>query len=239
MNGLTEEQLQVAGILSCYQGEWSGREMALAAPDLLINLSVAYVGVEKVRTLGHVLVYAHTYAHTGRKRKIVVDVEKLVDLWVEVLVALSVAHDHADRSAADERTDDLLGPLLTCPVKQLREFAQTLAARLKADERVPFLVWSTFERLIAPLILLGPEGKTVALKTTLATEIAEMVEKDLNRGELIASMAAALQWRSPETLEKVKTGLRAGAKPRLRGGESCLFLHIVEDGGAEVAQVVL
>lgn len=231
---LTTEQQQVAAILG--QGdEWSARDMALATPDLLINAAYAAVALGKVRRLGATLFYAHKYP--GRKRRTPMDVDNMVDLWIEVLVALATAHDHAGRSEADERSDELLGPLLTAPIKQLRAFAQQLAVRLKEDERVPFLVWSTFDRLIAPLILLGPEGKTVALKTQLATEIAELVEKDLDRADLIASMAAALQWRGPKTLEKVKAGLKSGARPRLRGGESCLFLHVGE--GADEVSVVL
>lgn len=234
--GLTEEHETLMRLLGGVGGG-GARAAALATPDLLINLSMAHVALKPLWNLGHMLAYAHRVAHTGRTRRTPMDVDALVELWTTVLVDLATAHDHAARSAADERSDELLGPLLTAPIKQLREFAQKLAARLKEDERVPFLVWSTFERLIAPLILLGPEGKTVQLKTQLATEIAELVEKDLDRADLIAAMAAALQWRSPSALEKVKTELEKGARPRLKGGESCLFLHVGE--GADEVSVVL
>jgi len=237
MSGLTEEQLQLASILG--GDSWSARRTVLFVPDLLINAAQDAVGLKKLHMLGLLLAAAHRRTPRDRRRKKPMNVDKLVDLWTDVLVALAVAHDPAARSAADERTDELLGPLLTAPIKQLREFSQKLAVRLREDERVPFLVWSTFERLIAPLLMLGPEGQTIALKTTLAQEIAELVERDLDRADLIAAIASALQWRAPRMLEQVKSGLKAGAKARLRGGESCLFLRIVDPEGKELAQVVL
>jgi hypothetical protein len=203
----------------------SAREWMLCALDLMVQAAWWEVGCQKVRELYLVLAYADWHSHTGRKRRIPMNVDALVAQWVEVIVELATAHDHARRTAADHQTDDLLGPLLTAPIAQIRQFGQQLAAALKADPRVPFLIWSSFERVLEPLILKGPDGELLALKTQLAAEIATLVERGLDREELIVAIAGALQWRAPSRLEAVKAKLEQGEKPRIRGRESCLFLE--------------
>jgi hypothetical protein len=83
-----------------------------------------------------------------------------------------------------------------------------------------------------------PDEDIKVLKTDLAKEIVDMVEDDAKR-DLPAAMVRALQWRSPEQLEKVKqvvqTEKEAGRPVHLRGRESCLFL---EAGGTEEAPEV-
>jgi hypothetical protein len=59
--------------------------------------------------------------------------------------------------------------------------------------------------------------------------VADAVEKNLDRGQLVEAIAGALQWRSGERLEAVKQRLDAGEKPRIRGRESCLFLEAGEE----------
>lgn len=207
----------------------SARDLALGALDLTIMACWWEIGLEDFRRLAYLIRYADH--HPGRRKRRAMDIDKMVGLWTEVIVDLSTAHDHARRTAADERTDELLGPLLAAPVTQIREFAQKLATRLREDERVPFLVWSSYQRIIEPLILKGPDGPVIELKKRLATEIAEQVEQGLDRAELVAAIAGALQWRHLETLGRVKEKLEQGEKPRLKGRESCLFL---EAGGETV-----
>jgi hypothetical protein len=154
------------------------------------------------------------------------DVPDLVAQWVESIVALATAHDHEARSRADHTTDDLLRPLMSAPIADLRAFAVALTTQLRADQRVPFLIWSGFERVIAPLVKLSPEGEILELREQLANEVAELVEKDLDRAQLVQAIAGALAWRDPKALTAIKSGIEAGAKPKLRGRESCLFLEV-------------
>lgn len=206
---------------------------------ILLDVGIApAVYCQQLRTLGTMLRARHVKPARGRRRT-PMDIDRLVDLSTDTLVALSTAHDHQERSAADERSDELLRPILDAPVAELRTFAQRLAARLRADERVHFLVWSGFERFIAPLILMGSESAAVELRTHVAHEIAALVERQLDRGEVVMAIAAALEWRDPETLGAVKAELEAGGTECLRGGESCLFLHVYDAQDREVACVVL
>jgi hypothetical protein len=206
----------------------SARETAVGALDMVLQLGWWEVGMKPMRNLALLLAYADE-RRDGMKRdsprRKPVNVDGLVEKWADVLVGLSTAHDHAARTAADHQTDELLGPLLTAPIAQIREFGQKLANRLEADERVPFLVWSSFRRVIEPLVLKGPDGELLRLKKELAGQIAELAEKGLDRGQLIAAIAGALQWRGEASLKAVKTSLESGSKPRITGRESCLFLE--------------
>jgi hypothetical protein len=216
----------------------SSREWALAAINVL-TLGVWWgTSCQRIRDLVYLLAYADSYSHTGRKRRVVVDIDQLVPRYVEVIVELATAHEHTRRTAADHAAEDLLGPLLTAPVAQIRTFAQRLSTALREDPRVPWMIWSMFERVLEPLILKGADGEVLQLKTALAAEIAELVEAGLDREELIVAMAGALQWRAPERLEAVKKGLQAGRKPRLTGRESCLFLTITDEAGVEETVVL-
>jgi hypothetical protein len=206
----------------------SARETAVGALDMVLQLGWWEVGMKPMRNLALLLAGADE-RRDGMKRdsprRKPVNVDGLVEKWADVLVGLSTAHDHAARTAADHQTDELLGPLLTAPIAQIREFGQKLANRLEADERVPFLVWSSFRRVIEPLVLKGPDGELLRLKKELAGQIAELAEKGLDRGQLIAAIAGALQWRGEASLKAVKTSLESGSKPRITGRESCLFLE--------------
>lgn len=216
----------------------SAREWAVCAVNMVTLTGWWGIGCQRMRDLVYMLAYADYYSHTGRKRRLPVDVAALVPRYVEVIVDLATAHEHTRRTAADHEAEDLLGPLLTAPVAQIRAFAQQLSKALREDPRVPWMIWSMFERVLEPLIVKGSDGEVLVLKTGLATEIAELVEAGLDREELIVAMASALQWRTPERLEAVKKGLQAGKKPRLTGRESCLFLEVpAEDGTVE--QIVL
>lgn len=206
---------------------WSARNWLIAGSDYVIVLALEDAR-EKMRSLAHICAYEHGRVAAGGRsgRRISMDVDALVADWVECLVALATAHDHEARSRADHMTDDLLRPLLTAPIAELRRFALALTKQLRADQRVPFLIWSGFEKVIEPLVRISPEGEVLELRQTLANEVAELVEKDLDRAQLVKAIADALAWRNPEKLTEIKAGLVAGDKPKLRGRESCLFLEV-------------
>ena len=72
-------------------------------------------------------------------------VEAMVTAWVEAVVGMCLAHDKDTYDAHDAKADELLGPLLMAPVKQIREFYHQLLEKMKADPRVPMLVWMGFQ----------------------------------------------------------------------------------------------
>lgn len=223
--------------------EWSARDIALDALDVVLVAVWRHHGWQQpLMNLAWTLHYADWRiehgSRGGKRRKLVEDIEGLTARWHAAIVAMSTGHGHEQFTAAEHSTDELLGPLLTAPIAQLRLFASTLATRLEADERVPFLVWSTFKRVITPLILKRPEGAVVRLKTALAQEVAELVEQDIPRADLIAAIAGALAWRSTEALEQTKAAIQQGAKPRMTGRQSCLFL-VTELDGKELSNVIL
>lgn len=220
-----------AEILATLRGSVNVRDVAVGALDMVHKVAWWEIGLQKLRDLRALLLYAHLRPHTGRKRRPSVDVDYMVGKWVDVFVGLSTAHSHAEFTDADHETDEILLPMFSAPVAQIREFAQKLGARLESDERIPFMVWSGYRRVVEPVLLKAPDGDVLALKKHLAAEIAEMAEKGLDRAELVEAIAGALQWRPPESLEKVKTALAAGEKPRIKGRESCLFLEV---GGERV-----
>ena len=186
---------------------------------------------EKIRNLECLVRYGTTV--WSRKRKTQVDIPKMVDDWKAVVVTLCTAHGKDAVDAAEYRMDELLAPMLTAPVAQLREFYDGLSKALRSDDAVPFFVWSMFnawgEVIVRPS---KDDEKIIRLRRKLAREVAVMVEKDI-QPDITAAVVGALMWRDPETLETIKADLEAGAKPRLRGKESCLFLVTRPRGGGE------
>jgi hypothetical protein len=169
----------------------------------------------------------------SRKRKVRVDVPKMVENWKSVIVTLCTAHDKAEIDKAEYQMDDLLTPMLTAPVAQLREFYAELSETLKADKRVPFFIWSMFDAYGKAIIEPAPDTtKIQRLRRKIAGEIAEMAEPYIIP-DISKAVMGALMWRDPETLKEIKGDLEAGAKPRLRGKESCLFLVTKARGGRE------
>jgi hypothetical protein len=173
--------------------------------------------------LGFVLRYGAEFGMTRRKVT-VVNVKQMADDWTEAIAALCMAHDKDGFDEADSRADKLLTPLLSAPVKQVREFYHAVRDKLRSDKRVPFLVWVAFEAWGESRIKDAPDEGVIRLKNKLASDIAELVEQPI-REQIPGAIKRALRWRDPETLEKVKETLEAGAKPKLRGRESCLFLE--------------
>lgn len=181
------------------------------------------------KTIAPLLWYGCRHPSRGRRRTPVEDMDALLKLWVDVFVELSTAHDKDGQDRAEAKIDTMLTPLLTAPVKQLREFALRLLDELKADPRVPYMVWRSFEVWHEEIIGKAQDEDVKTLKTALAREIAEMVEQDITP-DIKDAVVNALQWRSEDALNKIRqavaSGKRAGAKPRLRGRESCLFLEV-------------
>jgi len=171
------------------------------------------------------------------RRRTPMDVDAMVQRWVPIIRGLSTAHskDELDRCEFEMETD--LGPLLAAPVKQLREFYSSLVSVLKGDPKIPLFVWSAFDAWHEVIVKKAPDGAVLELKKELAQEVADLVEADV-RPDIGKAIAGALQWRSPEQLTTVRDAVRRGAKPRLVGKESCLFL-VVPDGQGGESQVML
>jgi hypothetical protein len=180
-----------------------------------------------------ILMHYGTTVTWSRKRRTPVDVPKMIADWTEVVLVLATAHDKADIDKAEFRMDELLSPLLTAPVAQLREFHEGLTTALRANPQVPFFLWSTFNvwgKDILAKCEAKPELKR--LRKKLASEIAEMVDEEV-RPDITEAIKGALMWRDPDTLKEMKADLKAGAKPKLIGKESCLFLTTQRKGGPE------
>ena len=186
--------------------------------------------VHNINEIGCVCWYA--CKEPSRKRKTKVKIAEMVPKWKRVVVGLATAHskDEADRLEAS--VEELLTPLLTAPVAQIRQFSALLLMELKNDPAVPYLVWKAYEVWVDQMEK-APDGEVKGLKEDLARQIVEMVEQDAKE-QLPDAMIRALMWRSPERLEEVKTVVEqekaAGRGVRLKGRESCLFL---EAGGSE------
>lgn len=174
--------------------------------------------------LGWIIRYGMINGMCSRRKVKPMDVPKLVKDWVEAVVGMCLAHDKDTYDAHDARADALLGPLLTAPVKQIREFYTALQEAMRADKRVPMLVWMGFEAWGEVMVKDAPDEKVKRLKNKLAGEIADLVEEPI-RDQIPNAIKRALRWRDPETLQEVKKTLERGVKPKLRGRESCLFLE--------------
>jgi hypothetical protein len=164
----------------------------------------------------------------GRPRK-PVNIEELSGKWVEAIAGMCLSHSKDEYDKHDSAADELLTPLLTAPVKQIREFYTVLRTKLESDKRVPFLVWISFEAWGEAVIKNAPDEKVRRLKHALARDIAELVEGPAAK-QLPEAIKRALCWRDPETLQEVKDALVDGAKPKIVGRQSCLFLEMKTPG---------
>jgi hypothetical protein len=180
--------------------------------------------VSKVADLGCILRWGMKNG-MSRRVKTVIDIDQLVKDWIDAIVKLCLAHTKDDYDAADAQTDKLLSPILTAPVRQVREFYAKLEAAMEADPRVPWLVKMGFTAWGAVMVKDAPDEGVKRLKNKLAGEIAELVEMPAKE-QLPEAIKRALRWRSPEALEEIKTELENGKKPKLVGRESCLFLEV-------------
>lgn len=181
--------------------------------------------VKKISDLGTLLRFDMT-GYFGKRRKAVpVEIPALVDKWVNAIVGMCLAHSKDDYDLHDAKADELLTPIMSAPVAQVREFYFSMVEKMKADKRVPFLVQVAFDAWGQAVIKNAPDEGVKRLKRKLAADIADLAEMQL-RDQWPEAIKRALMWRDPEVLEEVKDRLEAGEKPKIRGRQSCLFLEM-------------
>jgi hypothetical protein len=189
--------------------------------------------VKQLDKLGCLIYYATELGHNGRRKRTAMDVDKVVERWRKAVVGLVTAHDKDEADRQEAAIEDCLTPILSAPIKQVREFYPKLLKALKDDPAVPFLVWRSYEIWVDMIVAKCSDEEIKELKTDLANEIVALVEGDV-RDQLPQAMVRALQWRSADKLEEVKQAVieskARGEKTRLKGRESCLFLEV---GGTE------
>lgn len=237
-SGGPQTTVQAVGMLL---RDWSGRDIAIFAPELVRTLAWQRSWIEAVTDLADTLVIVCTdiVKDVGGDWVSPEELTALVDKWHAALVDQTTGHTHAAFTRGEHDTDELLSPILSMPPEQLAELGERVAVALEADERVPFLVWSTFKRIITPLLRERPAGEVLQLRTQLGAEIAELIMAKLPREDLVAAMAAALAWRSAETLKEVKVAVQQGGQPRVRGRQSCLFADVDDPATGQVLATVI
>lgn len=189
--------------------------------------------IRRVSNLGTLIRFG--LAGSRMSRKVTpVKVDELVEAWVVAVVGMCTCHDKDAYDAHDAKADELMGPILTAPIKQVREFYNKLRTRLREDPKIPMVVWMGFEAW-GEVVVNGADDDAaiIRLKNKLAGEIAELVEMDI-RDQIPEAVKRALRWRDPETLKAVKEVLKSGAKPKLVGRQSCLFLECKAPGKEKV-----
>jgi hypothetical protein len=167
-----------------------------------------------------------------RRPRTLMDTAAMAKAWVPIIKGLATAHDKATLDRCEFESEQHMTPLLAAPVAQLREFFALLVHELKEDDGVPFFVWAMFEAWGEVILKHAPDGDVRELKDQLAGEVAALVEPGVIP-DLRAALQGALRWRSPETLAKVKDAVEKGARPRMVGRESCLFLSVQLPDGTE------
>jgi hypothetical protein len=186
---------------------------------------------DKHMSLDHVRMFLmYAVENPSHRRRTLVDIKAMVEKWVPIIRGLATAHDKAEVDRCEFDSEELLLPLTAAPVKQLREFYALLVETLKADASIPFFVWRAFATW-GEVILAGlPDGKVKELRLDLAKRVADLVEEDI-KPDLNEALVGALKWRGSEDLEAMATAVHGGAKPRMRGRESCLFLEVDKPTG--------
>ena len=154
------------------------------------------------------------------------DVDAMVKAWIPQIKKLALAHDIDERDAASSALDELLTPIIAAPVSQLREFYKKLTAAMKADKEVPWSLWRLFDFWGTNVLDKITTEDELVLKKEIASRIAERSIVAVPPQDWVDSMIGALMWRSPEKLQEIEKKLEQGAKPRVRGKESCLFLQV-------------
>lgn len=197
----------------------------------------------KFEGLAKLLWYGQKHPARGARNRMAkkgIDVEELARRWVDLIARLSTAHSADEMDEAEASLDEVLLPVLKCPVGQLREFYRRMVELLKEDSRIPLFVWRAFEMYAEKNVLTAPDEEVVELRTALAKEIADVVAPEVQK-DIVEAMVNALQWRSSEKLTQIRDAVKEGARPRARrklvGHESCLFLEVTGADGTPVATV--
>lgn len=184
--------------------------------------------VKRISDLGTILRITMS-GFFGRRSRIPMDVQDLVSKWIEAIAGMCLAHSKDDYDKHDSKADELLTPLMAAPIKQIREFYYELHTKMQTDTRVPFLVWISFEAWGEAVVKNAPDEGIKRLKRKLAADIAELVEGPVSE-QMPEAIKRALMWRDEETLKEVKAALEDGAKPKIVGRQSCLFLECKKPG---------
>lgn len=197
--------------------------------------------VKKLRDLGLCLTHSTRVPRSSIYPRIEMNVQKLVDKWMEIIPAMCLAHDKDVADEYEARTDELLTPILAAPIRQCREFVAKLREAMIADQRVPYVVWAAFD-VWQMNFAKAPDEGVKRLKKKLAGEIVDMVEEDV-RPDLRKAMVRALMWRDPGALEEIKEATvelqKRGGKVRAIGRESCLFLQVPQGRGKKRKAIML
>lgn len=171
--------------------------------------------------------------HPSRKKRISMNVDKMVELWAELIPKFSLGHDKNELDQAEGLLDDSFAPFLIAPIKELREFFGKLVERLKNDPKIPYIVWRTYEQWYEMVIKSAKDQEIKVLKEDLAKKIVALVDPERQevKQDIRDAMVDALMWRSEKQLENVKTALESGSgKPRVKGRQSCLYLQVHAEG---------
>lgn len=191
---------------------------------LLVEIFRVHLLDEKARKLAVALTYETS--HPSRKRrKAMENLSEFAKQWKDVLVKLSISHTREGIDQANYRTEDLFTGLYAMPVKQVREFYDLLVSELKSDESVPYFIWKTVEHWREQAVGMSQDVEAKMLQADLAGELAAVLEPILSP-QLKEALEDSLKWKSAETLTKVRSAVKEGEKPKLKGRESCLFLEV-------------
>lgn len=182
----------------------------------------------RISELGFILRYTMDHGWSTKKR-FPMNVEELANKWIDAIAKMSTSHTKDGYDEGDHAADELLMPLLKCPVAQVREFYSLLLEKMKADERIPFLVYIGYEAWGEASVKGAADENIKRLKVKLAKEIADLVEEPAAQ-QIPRAIARALMWRDEEQLVEVRDALKGGAKPKIEGRQSCLFLKVRPKG---------
>lgn len=217
------------------------RDAVLTAPEWVIGMNELADWTKKaLDDISAYCWYACLYPSRGRKKNLM-DVKKMAADWKALIVGLATSHDRIERDKWEHDIDDVLTPILSAPVKQIREFFSLLVKSMKEDKTVPFYVWRSLEIWEEKIVKNAEDDDVKKLKLKLAKEVADLVEEDVKR-DIGEAVVGALMWRDPGTLRRIKktiteakatdTPAKVTTKTRTVGRQSCLFL-VVEHNGEE------
>ena len=221
------------------------RDAVLSSPDWVAMCTQSAKWLEKyVDQLAVYCRYISDRPSRGIRRKLM-NINEMANKWEALIVGLATAHDKAAHDQWEHDIDDDLTPILSAPVKQVREFYALLVKNLKANKSVPFFVWRSLEVWHDGVVKSATDQEVKELKVGLARQIADLVEEDVKR-DIGEAVVGALMWRDEKTLKEIKKTLvnskkegnpaKVTTQTRTVGRQSCLFL-VVEDKGKE--QVVM
>lgn len=215
------------------------RDAVLSAPEFMtMCLHEQNWLRETIDKLGILCKYTNSRPSRGLRRTMM-NVEEMAKRWESLIVGLATAHDKTEHDKWEHDIDDYLTPILSAPIKQIREFFVLLVNNLKTNKSVPFFVWRSLEVWQEGIVKNAPDQEVKELKVKLAREIAELVEEDVKR-DIGEAVVGALMWRDKETLTGIKKTIveskkkgnpaQVSTKTRTVGRQSCLFLVVEADG---------